>query len=290
MINYLPFARRETVTVPTAAADKTIVGGSVSTNLTEFGTGGVRRAILQDIIIFEGDDDTASTTNFAADGGLVLARIGIDGKQFLTEDLYDYRVMADLPRPNMACWDWSCGGLYPYRLYPGQKMSVLLGASPQTSVQVDSVRARAVLFSGRHVKNNEPHHLYNYVDVRRYDADSGDDLIAMDSPRMKCPIDSPIDLYSVTLPDWMVAQADTQVAYIEDGNSRPFWTNRHWGHIIDPPCSPISLGMKTGWAIDPDEMLVVELQNGNTALEAAETESADVTVILRGVLEVDDGR
>lgn len=287
MINYLPFVRRETVTVPPKLADKVLVGGSVSTNLTEFGTGGVRRTILQDLIIFEGEDTgNAGAGAFVGDGGLFLARIGIDGKQFLTEDLYDYRVMADLPRPNMTCWDWSCGGIYPYRLYPGQKMSVLLGASPQNSVQVDSVRARAVFFSGRHVKNNEPHHLYHYEDVRRYDAGSGDDLLAMDSPRMKCPIDSPLDLYSVTLPDWMRAHNDTQVVYIEDGNSRPFWTDRHWGHILDPPCSPISLGMKTGWAIDPDETLVVELQNGDATDDSERT----VTVILRGVLEVEDGR
>jgi len=286
MLNYLPFARRETVSVLAKVGARVLVGGSSSTNLAEFGTGGVRRAILQDLIIFEGDDDTASDTAFATDGGLLGARIGIDGKQFLTEALYDYRVMADLMRPNMSCWDWSCGGRYPYRLYPGQKMGVLLGASPQTSVQVDSVSVRAVFFSGRHVKNNEPHHLYHYQDVRRYDAGSGNDLIAMDSPRMKCPMDSPLDLYSVALPEWMRTSNDTQIIYIEDGNSRPFWPDRHWGHILDPPCSPISFGMKNGWAIDPDETIVVELQNGNPTVTTAQ----DVTVILRGVLEVEDGR
>ena len=178
------------------------------------------------------------------------------------------------------------GGRYPYRLYPGQQMLVLLAASPATSLQVDNVSVRAVFFSGRHVRRNEPYHLYHYKDVRRYDAGSGDDLISMASPRMRCPIDSPIDLYSVTLPDWMRASNDTQIIYIEDGNNRAFWPDRHWGHILDPPCSPISFGMKNGWAIDPDETLVIELQNGNNAVSADQ----DVTVIIRGVLEVEDGR
>lgn len=283
MINYLPFARRETVSVPAKISDRVTAGGSATTNLAEFGTGGARRTIIQDIIIFEGDDDTAGTTNFVGNGGLIVVRIGIDGKQFLTEGLYDYRVMADKMRPNMACWDWSMGGRYPYRLYPGQEMLVLLAPSPATSVQVADVDVRAVFFSGRHVKNNEPYHLYHYKDVERR---TFDDLISMSSPRMCCPYDSPIDLYSVALPDWMVGQGDTQIVYIEDGNNRPFWTNRHWGHIIDPPCSPIGLGMKNGWAIKPDETLIVELQNGNNAVSTAQ----DVTVIVRGVLEVEDGR
>lgn len=283
MINYLPFARRETVAVPAKLANRVLTGGQVTTNLPRMGTAGARRAIIEDIIIFEGTDTTASTTNFATDGGMIKARIGIDGKQFLTEDVYDYRVMADMARPCVTCWDWSRGGRYPYRLYADQEMLVAVGPSPNNTVQLTDVTVRACFFSGVHVKNNQPYHLYEYADVARDGTQY--DLYGFNGQRMRAPKDSAVDLFSLTLPEWLKAMNDTQVVYVEDGNGRPFWDSREWGHILDPPTSPISLGV-AGWAIEPDETLVVELRNDNDSVTADQ----NVTVIVRGVLEVEDGR
>jgi hypothetical protein len=77
----------------------------------------------------------------------------------------------------------------------------------------------------------------------------------------------------------------TTRVHIKDGNDRPFWADPQWGHIIDPYTSPIALGPE-GWELLADETLRIELRNANPD----ETTDHPVTVIIRGVLEVEDGR
>ena len=273
-INYLPFARKEVLAVPAQIAGQVTTGGQVTTDLARFATDGCRAAILQDVTIFEGTDSTAATTNWAGDGGMILTRFGIDGHMFLTEDLYDYRVLADKMRPNQSVWDWSCGGLFPYRIYPGDRMKVMMGVPTNTSFLY-----RAVMFSGVHVASGEAYHLYaNNDDSLRT---TTPDETMLDSPRMACPSDSPIDLYSVSHPIWNNDMDESVSVYIMDGNDRPFWEDREWENIIDPPTSPISLGA-SGVRLAPEETFRVELQNGNENVSADQ----NVTVMLRGVLEV----
>ena len=273
-INYLPFARKEVLSVPAQIAGQVTTGGQVTTDLARFGTDGCRAAILQDVIIFEGKDDAEATTNWAGDGGMILARFGIDGHMFLTEDLYDYRVMADKPRPNCSVWDWSCDKQFPYRIRPGQEMKVMMGVPTNTSFVY-----RAVMFSGQHVESGEAYHLYaNNEDSLRTTTPDETMLV---SPRMKCPGESAVDLFSVSHPIWNNDMGDTVPVYIMDGNDRPFWEDREWGNIIDPPTSPISFGA-SGIRLAPEETFRVELQNGNANVTA----NQNVTVTLRGVLEV----
>ena len=77
----------------------------------------------------------------------------------------------------------------------------------------------------------------------------------------------------------------TSGTYILDGNDRPLWDNRNYSQIINNVVSPISMGYG-GLMLDPDETVRVELENGADIL----ADDVNVTVMYRGVLEVDDGR
>jgi hypothetical protein len=289
MRNYYPFARRQTVVVPPTEAAVTVTGGMVTTGLDAMATSGLRKTIVQDIMIAEHDSDDSWADqippSYAGDGGMLKCRIGIDGGRFLTEDLYDYRVMTDRTRPLCACWDWSMGGRYPYRIYPGQKMSVTMQTTTMRGAVYDNFRS--VFFNGVNVKRGLPQHLYALnTEVLR----AAPDRVALDGPQMKCPEEGPLDLYSVTHPWWRYGGGTPARVHIKDGTDRPFWDDPQWGHIIDPFCSPILLGPE-GWELRDDETLRIELRNGDpNAAVIWGTTPRQVTVTLRGVMEVEDGR
>jgi len=288
--NYLPFARREVLTLPVNQdGGDTGAAGTVTTKLNFLSTGGIRNAIIEDVIIYEGDDTTTSPRSYTTFGNTILARFGVDGKNFLTEHLYDYRTFTDKHCPTAACWDWSMGGRYPYRIFPGEAMKAYLGRCP--SVKNDqSVTSdiRAVMFSGVHVNNLEPYMLYQmHKEDEQNDNANTEDLILLTSRHLTCAKDSPIDLYSVSVPEWYSNLGDYSI-YVQplDANDRPFWPDRYWAHILDPQISPIGFG-EAGFKVPADETFIVELQNGNLALAGYEQ---TITVTIRGVIEVRDDR
>lgn len=297
--NYLPFARKETLNIPPSPTGaKLTTGGFAVTDLARMASGGTQRAIIQDIMIYPVIGALSFT---AADAPALRIRIGIDGRNYMTEDLYDYRVFADKPLPYAATWDWSCGGRTPYRLYPGQSMKVWMNMSPRA---FDSQRLvyrdipLAVMFNGLKVahgspvgiKEGEPILLY----AKEHPADRNDaGLIALQHPamRLNCPKDAPVDLYSVTVPECFLMEyilgtvTAFQIVYIEDGNERPFWDSRLFTAIVDQPCSAISFGYG-GTAVEPDETLRIDIENADPNLQA----NLPLWVTYRGVLEVEDGR
>jgi hypothetical protein len=297
-LNYLPFARREVINVPAAiSGGKVTTGGFAVTDIARMSSGSTRRAILQDVII------NLATENFdltLPDGHPLRIRIGIDGRNYMTEDLYDYRVFMDRAHPLAATWDWSCGKRTPYRLYPGQSMKVWMDMSrlaldPQSGAYCDI--PLAVMFNGLQVahgspigtKDGEPIILYN----RDHPRDRNDTGLIMlrETTRLNCPKESPIDLYSVTIPECVLGEfllntiTSFQTVYIEDGNERPFWDSRLFTGIVDQPASAISFGYG-GVQVDPDETLRIDLENADPTM----TNTIAVWVTYRGVLEVDDGR
>jgi|GEM_PF-4533325 len=300
-LNYLPFARRQVITLqPSLTSGKMTTGGFAVTDLSRMSTGSTQRAIVQDIIFNYGMDEYPLTT---ADGLAFRCRIGIDGRNYMTEDMYDYRVFIDKPLPWASTWDWSCGKRTPYRLYPGQAMKVWMNMSPwdqQAQRQAYLDIPLAAMFNGLQVahgspigtKDGEPILLYGR-DHPRNRTDTG--LVMLrEYTRFNCPKESPVDLYSVTVPECLSVYAlvgtvtAPQIVYIEDGNDRPFWDSRLFTGIIDQMASAISFGYG-GVQIDPDESLRVEIENIAPNLSGSGL-TTTIWVTYRGVLEVDDGR
>jgi hypothetical protein len=287
MKNFLPFARKERVIVPRRKADRVQTGGFVVSDLARMATGGTKRAIIHDISIFQ-DPDLA----YSADPGLIRMRIGIDGRTYLTEDLYDYRVYCDQQHPLWSIWDWSCGKRTPYRLYPGQKMTVLMGHSRMDPNQcTDFGNPIAAMFNGMKVAHGSPVGTKEGQPILLYGMKlpscleiANPDLMLIESVRFQCPRDNPVDLYSVTLAEWK-GDVDDWPMCILDGNERPLWDNRMDSNIINTLVSPISVGYG-GLLLEPDETVRVDLENG----AAGASEDINVTIMYRGVLEVDDGR
>lgn len=287
-LNYLPFVRREQVVVPARQAARVLSGGFAVSDLARFATGGTKRAIVQDISIIQDTD-----VGYSVDPGLLRARIGVDGRTYMTEDLYDYRVYCDQQLPLWSTWDWSCGKHTPYRLYPGQKMTVLMSRSVNHPHRcTNNSVPLAAMFNGMKVahgspvgtKDGEPILLYGMKVPTCQEASVAGELMLIESARFQCPKENPVDLYSITLSEWAGTTVNWPV-YILDGNERPFWDNRTFSGIIDIVSSPISLGYG-GVQLDPDETFRVDLENGDPTA----TEDVDATIMYRGVLEVDDGR
>lgn len=296
-INYLPFQRREIISVPPWKAARVLTGGFSVSNLARMATGGTKRAIVQDILMIVAG-------RFTADGTPLRIRIGVDGRNYMTEDLYDYRVFMDLTHPGRAIWDWSCGQKTPYRIYPGQRMKALMQRSPFWLLnQTTCTIPMSIMFNGLKVpwgspvgtKEGEPIMLYGTV-FPNLGAGPGvsptalNDLTDIDSPRMFCPKDSPVDLYSVTVPEHELNNPFTpvgQIVYILDGNERPFWDSTTFNNMIATPVSAMSFGYG-GVLLDPDETIRVEIENANPGLLV--TGNINVTLTYRGVLEAEDGK
>jgi hypothetical protein len=290
-LNYLPFARKEIVVVPARKADRVQTGGFAVTDLARMATGGTKRVIIQDVTVQQPLNEAYGFANH--DTGLIRIRIGVDGRTYLTEDLYDYRVYADMGLPMCSVWDWSCGKRTPYRIYPGQKMSVLMARSPNSPEQCrNNAVPLAAMFNGMKVKHKspvgtkegEPIMLHGMKLPSCEEAYQDNDLMLIESMRFQCPKDNPVDLYSVTLSEYD-PYVDDWAIYITDGNERPIWDNRTYSNIINIIVSPISMGYG-GLLLEPDETLRVDLENG----AASQADDLTVTVMYRGVLEVDDGR
>jgi hypothetical protein len=277
-LNYLPFQRRETVVVPAALAARVLTAGFSVTNLSRMSSGSTKRAIVQDIIVYPLDHQYQD-----AIGNQLRMRIGVDGRNYMTEDLYDYRMFHDISHPAKAIWDWSCGK-------KTQKMTVRMQRSHFWAAQLEDTPI-SIMFNGLKVPNGSPvgtkdgEPIMLYATVFPPVGTQADELIALVSPRLLCPKDSPVDLYSVTVPESLFGHADSQIVYILDGNERPFWSVERLADMVSINASPISFGYG-GVMLDPDETIRVELENADVGVST----DTSVVVTYRGVLEVEDGR
>jgi len=265
-VNFLPFARREVLTVPGTAAGLT---NRASTSLTDFSTAGCIRAHLDDVIIFEGTDEEEGG-QYTDDGGTIRFRMGVFGGPYLTEDLYDYRCYQDGVVPLCSVWYWK----RPYRIYPGERITVYQGPPVRGARDVYSA-----VFSGVKISEDEPIMLYA---VREFEEGAAPATpIVMDDRQLVCPGDSPVDLYSVASHQWDYRQTGSRILQIIDAQDRPFWQGENWANIIDPPVAPCRL--QPSWVLRPDQTLNLEFEN-------LEETDKPMTVILRGCLEVEDPR
>ena len=158
-VNYLPFMRREALTVPAVS----VPADRVFTNIQNFATGGVLRAHLQDLIIFQGTD-TSGGGSEATDGKLIRMRMAITGRNYLTEQLYDYKAFRDGLRPLNSVWNWK----WPYRIFPGEEIETHVGQGPNSGV-ASAPTIRSIMFNGVRVVDDEPIMLYGQRDVTATD-------------------------------------------------------------------------------------------------------------------------
>jgi len=264
-VNFLPFARRQDITVPGATTSP----GRVSTRLTDLSAGGGLQAHINDVIIFQGTD-TSAGNQFTGDGGDIRMRMAISGKNYLTENLYDYRVFQNGIRPQCTVWKWK----RPYRLYPGEQLYVLEGDAP-----VSENEDYSILFSGVRVVDREPIMLH----ATEMLSEAPGNPVILSGPTLHCPHDTPIDLYSVSSHVWRVESGAggffSRSIQVFGPDDRPWWQGRTWQHVLDPPVAPIILDVD----LDPTQTITFEFENHQTA-------SDTLVVIVRGTIEVNDPR
>lgn len=290
MHNFLPFARRERITIPAAVSGKP---GRSFARFQKFGTGSALKAHIDDIIVNIVGGYGYGINSIVAPR--LKMRIGKDGHQFLTEEYYDYRCYQDGHAPLRSVWNWS--GIkrnHPYRLYPGQQMHTMIGLEPEMGSAFQPNQNVGVLYFGRKVSTGEAWNLY---DGRVYQTESFGEVPAIQSdPIMlgdcvtECPHDSPVDLYGMSVSLWK--RNDSASVYVIDGNERPFWPDKRWYGIIDPQSTPILLGNARGtdeWVLAPNEIITFDFETPEEAFGGGVTE-LEVDVTIRGTLEVEDGQ
>lgn len=257
--NYMPFARREEVTVP--------AGGRVATSITALSIGGGIRSYLGDMALEKNDTSTRP---------YLQARIGILGKGYLTEGFYPYQMFCNGTVNESGAWRFP----RPYRLYPGQRMKAKF-VFPDTNAVPNSqaLYRPGIMFSGVRLKDGRPILLYD-SNVDAEPAQNAAFLLAGDN--LQCPADSPVDLYSVTGPVTYIPYAPGIVGVqlqIWGPDDRAWWDDPTWANITCPPSTLIDLD-KPEWILDPKDTITVEFQSG-------EATNIDVVVTLRGSYEVE---
>lgn len=291
--NFLPFARRERVQVYPS------VNGRPQRTRTRFSNlrvGGGLIAHLEDALIWRPDylDLGMPLTQSFINGFPIKMRVGIDGRGFLTENLYDLRVFKDGTLDGVACWDWSGKDrTRPYRLYPGQFMRAQAIWAGETDFPDGRYyHLPAVLFNCVKVTTREPWLLYarsdEFVEVTisrgEYTVPGN---VALWSAQLHCLKDSPLDIYSVT-----VISNDSKVR-LWDGVDRPFWDSDYHVRIIDPVVHKtlLSMGKGSEWDLEMDETIIFEFESPVESSDLPKgVEYMLVDVVIRGTLEVEDGR
>ena len=96
-INYVPFARRQRLTVPGNTAG---TPGRNFTRLADLRPGACKRAHILDAIIWQSDGGGKSG-NW---GDSLKMRYGINGKNYFTSEFFDYRAFQSGHMPLISCW------------------------------------------------------------------------------------------------------------------------------------------------------------------------------------------
>jgi len=285
MRNFLPFARRQRVSIDFAVAGKP---GRGFTRFLDLATGSALKAHIDDVTVYPAED---AGFDVSPNGPMIKMRMGKDGHTYLTEELYDYRCYADGNVPLRSVWDWS--GLKrtrPYRLQPGQKMYVMFSFDAAFGRQFAPYENLGAVFFGRKVTTGEPCYLYDKILVGNDSTETVGMLpVMLGDCVMDCPNDSAVDIYGFSASIWRRLYSPN--IYIIDGNERPFWMDKRWYGIVDPQTTPILLGNARGtdeWALDPNETITFDFETPEETYGDKTTLDVDVTI--RGTLEVEDGR
>ena len=244
--NYLPFVRRQYIEVA--------AGARGYSRLPLFNAGQGDRVIIQDMWTVTGvsGGSWGSTSP-------ITARIGILGYKYMTEDFISLNTWHNGERPLCSCWKFA----KPYRLYPGQRLRVLLTKSGAYS----TTRFGGVMFNGLRERDNKP--------IMLYDGDEelgGAGAIAqLNGVTLECPSDSSVLLYSMTIPEFQynIASAVAPIVQVIGPDEREWFeaeaydvaapASLRYG-MIAPEVSPIDLGEKNGWVLPVGQTITMELE------------------------------
>lgn len=323
-MNHLPFILRSYLDVPWTPA--TTRRTQVKMPALKFGGEG-SRMILQDLsitplFIVNTLGGPASGTGYTGVCQL-NARIGWEGRGYLTEELLPLALQHNTSKPFTPCWKFE----RPYRLDPGERLRVRIihrnlpsgdGGYPQTP---------AFMFHGVRVKDGLPIMLYDskdtYVDPP---SDSYGVVVNLTKSTYNCPMDSSVlihaaSTYSTWSPDRTFNDVATDYApliQVYSPSGRPWstaevstnnltlgvappaannYTTSDWAEgrgWIQPSMGLIELGEKRGWVLNKDQALAIELENPNNSVSnsafygtggAGDGYDLMVAVTLRGCLE-----
>lgn len=277
MKNFLPFVRHAKIELPVRTAGSLYRPIRTYTRLSDLGTGGFIRAHLQDAIL-AGDP----LTEYVLESGRVKMRFGIHGRPYYTEGFYEARVYEDGSWPTYAVWNWQ----KPYRIYPGDFLRARIGTGGGRGVRGEVWPVGGVILNGVRVKDGRPGLIYAIDEV---DTGTGRQITdqILDDVQLDCPVDSPIDLYSIAL---NLIEADAfGLAYprmfeLFDHNNRAICMKQDVRGWIQLRGTPILLG--DDFILTPGETITFEFQ----PLEHDPQVPVVLDLFVRGVLEVEDGK
>jgi len=256
--NYLPFIKRQYFEVAANSRDYA--------RLPLFSSGGGERVILGDFAV-----DTSPGLEYP-----MLMRIGILGYKYFTEDFQKVIVYHNGPRHLCSCWRFP----KPYRLYPGQRMRAQVEKITDGPVGKRD-HYGAIMFNGKRERDDKP--------IMLYDSDetpgSGGTRATLNGETLACPHDSPVLLYSATIPQF----SGGPYVQIWGPDDREWFEATAYGgaappgafdnDILAPSVNPMVLGEQNGWVLDPKQIFTAEFINQSAA-------SSGLLLTLRGVIEV----
>lgn len=291
MKNFLPFGRHSKVTLQRLFDPYRPV--RKATRLSDLTTGGYIRAHLQDAFVFiDPRDLPASVGNIPYPFRI---RFGIAGRPYFTEHFYDAKVFEDGCYPTSPVWKWR----YPYRIHVGERiMARLYTAYNVTEPPGERWPVGGVMLSGVRVKDGVPAMLYGVREAARDDiaipgvAPPSTYEQGMRDIQLRCHEDSDIDLYSVTT-NLFESSPDAfwpRKVHLRDGYDRDFWPDDETSAYIQTATTPITLG--DDFVLGPDETLTFEIQPTHLAENDGKGNAVEIDahVLIRGQMEVDDGR
>lgn len=272
MKNYLPFIRRQRITIPAEASASAI--NTYFSSISELSTSGGLRTHLTDCYVYPDNSSRGDLTT-------MQMRMGVTGRSYLTTQFYPLYEFMDGTVKETGCWRFA----KPYRVYPGDRLKARLTYTDQTAQQINHKIHPSIVFSGVRAFDSKPILLYQSAD----NFPSENAAYLFDEDTMRCPDDSPVDLYAVTttLPGWMYnvnfqgVQGHNVGLMIWGPDGRQWWDDPTWENLLFLDSHVIDL-RKPEWVLNPEETLVFEFRRTGVA---ASDEILWITV--RGSYEVD---
>lgn len=289
--NYLPFARRVYLDVPT--------GTRRSILREQFSSGMGNRTFLSDVAIsmlYIDPRDGGYNYSLIEFSERVFMRLGIFGSPYLTEDFYPIALFNDSSLEEVAVWRLP----KPYTIFPGERLKARVQFSPGGAGAVAPLPGTAydavwggyystwpsISFHGVRQDNKRPIVLY---DTFPSTFDQNEQFVnpplgtpvILQGERLQCPKETPVDIYAVKNPVCGASDQEVPGVQIWSPDGRKWWADDRWPSILYPTFVIKNL-RGPEWVLDPSETLQIEFEN-LTGYAFART----LMITLRGQLEVE---
>lgn len=288
--NFIPFAAREVLVIPAGETRTSKV------TATAIGTRSPKTMVhLQDLCVWFPGRVNSNTYSggFPATSAYedqVYMRLGMRHLGYLTDRAVPVGAFTNEGRPQHATWNF----IKPYTIYPGEAITARIIQGGQDNSEIsdgDSRRWAGLTLNAVRTRDGQPAVIYGVVQEV---LDRGDER-PIQSVRLKCPSDSPVQIYGMSHHLFFDAEQNPS-SWLPLGievfspNGEPFLkkvvnpaTTLGEQYIIgcwiDPPNSLIALGPDRGWSHDASTNILVQLENRDTS------NSKQIVVTVRGFVE-----